>query len=165
MGGLCAICQAKFFFSFFFNNSSEQKVCFLLPFSCDSPSLSGSWLDELMALKQAVSVDGMGAWGPGRRNGGMREAGTTNFAVVNNVLFDRPHHVALQKHKGDMGDGLLETVEACVCVRVCVQPAANESVQKEYGGMKRSQRANLSSEKVVQKSYGFQANQTGPSRR
>lgn len=48
---------------------------------------------------------------------------------------------------------------------VCVQPAANESAQKEYGGMEGRQRANLSSEKVVQTAMVFRLIRQGRGRR
>lgn len=49
------------------------------------------------------------------------------------MVVDKPHHVTLQKQKGEMGDGLLE-VECwvfCVCECVRLSTAAIEGSGKE----------------------------------
>ena len=63
--------------------------------------------------------------------------------MVNNVVVDKPHHVTLQKQKGETGDGLLE-VECwipCVCVFVCVwfNAAANEGGGEAQSGRRKRQ--------------------------
>lgn len=80
------------------------------------------------------------------------------FAVVNNMEVDKPHHVTLQKQKGETGDGLLE-VECCspqVCV--CCLAAANEGSGKD-AEQERNRRVDLYDEKVVQVASNFQTNQ------
>lgn len=61
------------------------------------------------------------------------------FAVVNNMMVDKPHHVTLQKQKGEMGEGML----GCVCVCVVKQRCKMNAAQNEFKCMKRKQTFHL----------------------